>query len=102
MGKEKSNKMIKNYLISILIGVVLGIAGTTGIIHSTKKEVTLSCPPAKCPKCPVSIDIDKLKDFRGKFVLNQTYEIGGDSSLRVNLLKDIESIIMKQKLSRCK
>lgn len=102
MGEEKLNKMIKNYLISILIGVVLGIAGTTAIIHSTQKEVKLSCPPPVCPKCPVSIDIDKLKDFRGKFVLNQTYEIGGDSSLKTNLLKDIESLIMKQKLSRCK
>lgn len=102
MGKEKYTKMIKNYLISILIGVVLGIAGTTAIIHSTKKEIKVSCPTPICPKCPPSIEVEKLKDFRGKFILNQTYEIGGDSLLRINLLKDIENLILKQKLSRCK
>ena len=94
--------MIKNYLLAILIGMVLGIAGMTAIVNYTKKEVKLSCPPPVCPKCPVSIDIEKLKDFRGKFILNQSYEINGDSSLKANLLKDIESIILKQKVSRCK
>ena len=94
--------MIKNYLLAILIGMVLGIAGMTAIVNYTKKEVKLSCPPPVCPKCPVSIDIEKLKDFRGKFILNQSYEINGDSSLKANLLKDIESIILKQKISRCK
>jgi len=102
MGKEKFNQMIKSYIISVLIGIILGIAGMTAIINYTKKEVKLSCPPPVCPKCPVSIDIEKLKDFRGKFVLNQSYEINGDSSLKVNLLRDIEAIILKQKLSRCK
>ena len=94
--------MIKNYLISILIGVVLGIAGTVAIINYTKQEVKLACPQPVCPKCPPSIEVEKLKDFRGKFVLNQTYEIGGDSLLRINLLKDIETLLMKQKISRCK
>jgi hypothetical protein len=102
MGKEKFNQMIKSYLISILIGVILGIAGTITMIHYTQKEVKLSCPPPVCPKCPASIEVEKLKDFRGKFVLNQTYEIGGDSSLRINLLKDIEALLLKQKISRCK
>lgn len=100
MGKEK---FMRTILVSILGGIIIGISATTAIIHATKKEIRVSCPQPVCPKCPPnSIDIEKLKDFRGKFIVNQSYEISSDSNFRQLIIKDIEQSMMKLKLSKCR
>lgn len=94
---------MRTILVSILGGIILGISATTAIIHETKQEVKVSCPQPICPKCPPnSIDIEKLKDFRGRFIVNQTYEMNSDSNFRQLIIKDIEQSLLKLKISKCK
>lgn len=92
---------MKNYLIASLIGLSVGILLTMSFISYTKQEVKVECPQPVCPDNP-SIDFDKVKNFRGELKLNQTYTISTDSNFRELILKDIEDLIKKQKLSRCK
>ena len=93
---------MKNYLIASLIGLSVGILLTMSFISYTKQEVKVECPQPVCPPCNPSIDFDKVKNFKGELKLNQTYTITTDSNFRELILKDIENLMKKQKLSRCK
>lgn len=101
MGKEKLIKM-KNYFVAGLIGLSVGFASALSFYRYTEKPCPIPVIPT-CPKCPPnSIDINKLKDFRGKFIVNQTYEINSDSISRELLIKDLKKAMAELKLSRCK
>lgn len=93
---------MKNYLVALVLGISIGFAGGVSYFRYTEKPcpVCPSCPSVKCP--PNSIDINKLKDFRGKFIVNQTYEINSDSISRELLIKDLKKAMAELKLSRCK
>lgn len=93
---------MKNYLIASLIGLSVGIISTMSFISYTQPEIKVGCPQPVCPPCNPSIDFDKVKNFKGELKLNQTYTITTDSNFRQLILKDIEELIKKQKLSRCK
>lgn len=101
MGKEKLIKM-KNYFVAGLIGLSVGFAGALSFYRYTEKPCPVPVIPT-CPKCPPnSIDINKLKDFRGKFIINQTYEVNSDSVSRELIKKDFEDALKNLKISRCK
>lgn len=91
---------MKNYLVACVIGISLGFAGGLSFYRFTEKP----CPVIPtCPKCPPnSIDINKLKDFRGKFIVNQTYEVNSDSVSRELIKKDFENVLKNLKVARCK
>lgn len=92
---------MKQYIIAFVLGSALGFSGGLSFFNFTKKEVKVSCPA--CPKCPPnSIDINKLKDFRGKFIVNQTYEINSDSISRQLIIQDMKKVVSDLKVSRCK
>jgi len=92
---------MKNYIMAFVLGASLGFGGGLSFFNYTKKEVKVSCPA--CPACPPnSIDINKLKDFRGKFTINQTYQVNSDSISRELIIQDMKKVISEVKLSRCK
>jgi len=93
---------MKNYIISALIGLSVGISATASFIKYTQPEVKVSCPPPVCPPCNPAIDFDKVKNFRGSLILKQTYQIDSDSTFRNLIIKDIQSELSKLKVSRCK
>lgn len=94
---------MKNYIISALIGLSLGIGSTASFIKYTQPEIKVSCP--ECPKpeqCPPVIDFEKVKNFRGELNVKNNYSVNTDSNFRALIIKDIEELMKKQKLSRCK
>ncbi len=96
---------MKNYIIASLIGLSLGIGSTASFIKYTQPEIKVGCPQAICPeceKCPPVIDFEKVKNFRGELNVRNSYTINTDSNFRALIIKDIEDLIKKQKLSRCK
>lgn len=96
---------MRNYIISALIGLSLGIGATASFIKYTQPEIKVGCPQPICPeceKCPPVIDFEKVKNFRGELNVKQNYTLNTDSNFRVLIIKDIEELMKKQKLSRCK
>lgn len=92
---------MKTYIIVALISLSVGILTTMTVL--SYKEVKVEFPPCpKCKECPPVIDFEKVKNFRGELNVKNSYSINTDSNFRALIIKDIEDIIKKQKLSRCK
>lgn len=86
--------------IYFILGVLIGIGVTATVIRFTKKEINLSCP--QCKECPPAFEFDKMKNWRGNFTVKNTYQLASDSAFRELMIKDIEELIKKQRLARCK
>lgn len=99
--------MITKYLIFVAVGVAIGIGSTLGITKAVKPQMNLVCNPAPCEcNCPPTLgsEFDKIKSKYVTLNLNQTYKttMNGDSLFIATLVKEIEALNLKLKISRCK
>ncbi len=93
----------------LVFGIAAGIGGTLSITKAVKPEIKLECPQPVCPqpKCDCSsnaVDIDKLKNFKGTFSVQQHYhvEMNGDSLVVKAIISEMEAKLNQLRLARCK
>jgi hypothetical protein len=91
-------------VLPLIIGMVIGGAGVAGLMKYTRQEIKIPpCPQPPACNCPPTanvIDIDKLKNFKGQFRIEQHYhvEMDGDSLFMERLKKEFNNL----KIVRCK
>ena len=90
-------------ILPVVIGMIIGGAGTLFIGKMIKPEIKLDCPrvpDCNCPPAVQALDVDKLKNFKGTLKIEQNYqvEMDGDSLFFVKMGSELS----KLKVVRCR
>jgi hypothetical protein len=102
--------LLKN-LIPFILGIITATTSILGIIHYTQKQINVSCPPPEvnvsCPPPqinPNSLDIDKMKNNKGKIEIHQHYTVTGktDSLLLKQTLIEVERMLAALRVVKCR
>jgi hypothetical protein len=99
--------IIKNPLVALIVGVLIGAASMPIILEKVKKPVEFKCPePAACI-CPEQkpcngIDFDKIKSKALTIHNTQHLTVSGDSLIEQKIKEVIAAEFGKLRLAKCK